>query len=134
MTIADTTPIGDKRCLVRLQSPAPAQPDTEGGYSEGGWTDLDPPTWNAAIQSATAANLETIAGGTTMTQATHLLRGAYHPRITVATRVVYKDRWFSVVGVANVDEANRETVAVCVEGGHTLERVPTPVRPAEDRG
>lgn len=76
---------------------------------------LDPAEAWAAIEPATPQRLERIVTGTVIAQATHVITLPYHEEVTTDTRIVWNGRQFNVVGVANPEERNIETVAVCVE-------------------
>jgi len=107
-------PIGAARHLVTVETPHPVTPDGHGGYTET-WAPADPPTWYCAILPATARALERLAAGTSLAAATHLLRGRYHPQLTPASRVRHDGRVFLIASVSNLDERDRETVAVASE-------------------
>jgi head-tail adaptor len=102
------------RHKVRLQNPGPPVSDGEGGYTQS-WTDLTPATWDCSIDPATARDLERVTAGTTLATASHVVRGRYHPGITTATRILFGARTLYVNGVANPEERNVETIALCQE-------------------
>jgi head-tail adaptor len=108
------TSIAERPHRVTLQNPGPAIPDADGGFTQT-WTDLVPPAMSAAIAPATAADLERLAAGTVLSTATHIVSMPYHPQVTTKTRLVFGSRFFSVTGVANPEERNVETIAICVE-------------------
>jgi head-tail adaptor len=99
---------------VTLQNPGPAVPDGDGGFTQS-WTDLTPAAVSAKIAPATAADLERLVSGTVLATATHIVTMPYHPGVVIASRVLFNGRQFSVTGVANPEERNVETIAVCVE-------------------
>lgn len=109
-----TSSIGSHRHVVTLANPAAAVADGDGAYTQA-FVALEPATWRCAIAPATARNLERLVAGTVIATATHLLTGRYHSGITTKTKVTFKSRSFSVVGVVNREERNIETVAICVE-------------------
>jgi len=106
--------IGTYRHRVTLGNPGDPVPDPDGGWQET-FTPLTPPNWDCSIQQAAARTLEAIGAGSVVAQATHLLRGRYHPGVTTQTRVTFNTRTFSVLYVSNRDERNTETDLVCAE-------------------
>jgi head-tail adaptor len=106
---------GNRRHPIRLQAPGPAVPDGDGAYTSGPDVDLTPAMVWAAIVPATARDLERLAAGTTLAQATHILRFPHHPGVTTETKITFGTRTFSVVGVENPSERNVETIALCTE-------------------
>jgi head-tail adaptor len=95
--------IGDHRHLVVFQDPGDPVPDGAGGYVQT-WQDLTPATWHVQIAPATAADLERVAAGTVLTQATSLVRGRYHPGVSTRTRMLYSGRTFAITGARTADE------------------------------
>lgn len=115
MTIGlSTTSVGERPHRMTWQNPGPAVPNGSGGYSQT-WIDLLPPTTSVRIAPATAADLERLAAGTVLATATHIVDGPYHPQIKTSSRGLFNGRIFNVVGVANPEERNVETICVCVE-------------------
>jgi head-tail adaptor len=109
------TAVGTYRHRVTLTNPGSPTPDPDGGWSETP-VPLIPPEWDCSIQQASARTLESIGAGSVLAQATHLVRGRFHPGITTQTRLaVGGGRVFSVLYVANRDERNIETDLVCAE-------------------
>lgn len=106
--------LGEYRHRVNLDAPGPPIPDDDGGYTQG-WAPLDPPTWDCSIVPATARELETVAAGTVIAQASHVIRGRFHPGITTESRLTFEGRVFNVVSVVNRDERDIETDLVCIE-------------------
>ena len=106
--------IGDYVHLVGLEHAAATPDDPEGGYTPT-YDPLDPPTWYCSIQAATARDLEQISGGMTTTQATHVLRGPYHPQLTPACRITFRDRVFEVTSVQDRDQQQVDLDVVAVE-------------------
>jgi head-tail adaptor len=107
-------PIASYRHRVTVQNPGPPVADGQGGYTEG-WNDAVPPVLDVSITPATARDLERIAAGTVLTQATHLIRGRYHPQISTASHLLFGARVFAVIYVGNPEERNTEIVLVCAE-------------------
>lgn len=109
------TAIGQTRHRVQFQAPVgPAVPDGDGGYTQA-WADLSPASWFVSIEPITGRDLERLAVGTVISQATHLVRGRWHAGVTTATRMVFAGRLFSVTGVANRDERGIEMELIVVE-------------------
>lgn len=107
-------PAGMRRHYVTLSEPGTRTPDGDGGYTETvAW--LQPPTAYAAIQPATARDLERVAAGTVIATSTHVIALPYHPGVTTQTVITYNGRRFAVTGVSNPDERNRETICTAVE-------------------
>jgi head-tail adaptor len=106
--------IGQDRHHVTLEQPGPPVPDGFGGYTEG-WTPLDPPTWDCAIQPATAADMERAMVGAPQATASHLVSGRYHPGITTETRILHEGRYLVVQSVRNLDERKMRLQLVCAE-------------------
>jgi head-tail adaptor len=106
--------------LVGLEAPGAPLPDPDGGYTET-FAALDPPTAWAAIEPASATDLERLAAGTVITTASHLITLPFHPGITIETRISYPDprkgrtRTFQITGLTDPDERNRELVIVAEE-------------------
>ena len=105
---------GQYRHLVTLEEPGPVVPDADGGYTEG-TQELDPAVWACSIQPATAKDLEAIGAGTVLAQATHIVKGRYHPGITTQAWLSFKGRRLNVVFVANRDERSIESTLACSE-------------------
>lgn len=105
--------IGTYRNIVTIQNPTRTA-DGDGSYTET-WTDAAPPVWYVSLQPATARDLEQLAAGTVISQASHIVRGRYRSDITTQSRIVLDARTMNVVAVANVDERNVETMLVCSE-------------------
>jgi head-tail adaptor len=111
------TPLLDvdvRRHYVSLSRAGTPVPDGDGGYTSGD-EPLDPPTWWCAIGTATAADMERMVAGGQQATATHVLRGQFHPGITVATRIAFRGRTFEVQSVENEDERDIALRLVCTE-------------------
>ena len=106
--------IGDYRHLVTFQDPGPAVPDGAGGYTQT-WDDLTPATWKVQITPAGAADLERVTAGTVLTQATHIVRGRYHPGVSTRSRMLFSGRTFMIAGTRNVEERSILMELVAVE-------------------
>ena len=106
--------IGDYKHLVTFQDPGPAVPDGVGGYTQT-WADLSPATWKVQIAPAAAADLERVAAGTVLTQATSIVRGHYHPGVSTQTRMLYNGKTFAITGARYVDERPPKMELAAVE-------------------
>lgn len=107
-------PIGSYRHRVTVEGPGDPVPDGDGGYTEG-YGPLDPGTWDCSIAPATTKDLEQVAGGTVISQATHIVKGRYHRGLTTRARLVFKGRVLNVVHVANREERDIESILICAE-------------------
>jgi SPP1 family predicted phage head-tail adaptor len=107
-------PAGRRIHLVTLQNPGVPVPDGDGG-TVATWTDLAPSAVMAAIGPASVRDLERLAAGTVITQATHVITIPYHPQVTTAARVLFRGRSFSLVSVVNPGERNIQLVCLGVE-------------------
>jgi SPP1 family predicted phage head-tail adaptor len=114
MAIGPRTSVANRPHRVILQNPGPPVRDSEGGFTET-WTDLVPPTLTVEIKGATAVDLERLAAGTVIAQASHIVTGPYHPQVTTKSRLLFNGRVFNVVHVGNPEERNAETVLLCSE-------------------
>jgi len=106
--------IGEFRHRVTLGNPGDPVPDPDGGFADT-FTPLVPAEWDCSIEQANARDLESIGAGSVLAQATHLVRGRYHPGITTQTRVTFRNRVLTVLYVANKEERDIETDLVCAE-------------------
>jgi head-tail adaptor len=106
--------IGRRDKIVVVQTPGPAVPDGDGGYTHT-WADANPRTWHVSIEPATTRDLERVAAGTVIATASHLVTGPYRPDLTTQTRLLFGARVFNVTGIANPSEKNEELILVCVE-------------------
>lgn len=105
--------IGTLRHYVTLENPATV-PDGEGGYTQT-WVPLNPPRMKAAIEPATARDLERAVSSTVLSTASHVVTMRYHSGVTTETRIRFGSRIFSVVGPQNISERNREMRLACEE-------------------
>lgn len=95
--------IGAYRHLVTFQGPSAPVSDGDGGWTTA-WSDLDPATWHVSIEPATARDLERVAAGTVLSTASHIVKGRYHSGVTLASRMLFNSRTFSITGKANMEE------------------------------
>ena len=68
---------------------------------------MDPPVWDCSIQSS---GLQVVDG-----LAAFVVRGRFHPAITIETQINFEGRTFQVQSVTDVDEKHVELVLNCVE-------------------
>lgn len=107
--------IGAYDQLVTLEAPAGLPtPDGRGGYTVD-WQPLEPAAWYCAIEPATQRSLEELGAGTVLAQATHIVRGWYHPGLTTQARLLLNGRILNVVYVTNRNERGIESQLVCAE-------------------
>ena len=111
--------IRDRLRRVQLDAAGKGVPDGDGGYTED-YAPLDPPAMYAAVQPATARDVERFASGTVLATATHLITMPFHPGVTTTTRVQWTDdanrpHSANVTAVINVDEACRTLVLGAAE-------------------
>jgi head-tail adaptor len=109
------TIIAHRRHRIHLQDLGEAVRDGQGSWTYPNVVDLSPPEVWSSITPATAADLERIAGGTVIAEATHVLRFPYHPGVTTQTQILFGSRTFNVAGVANPNERNLETIVLATE-------------------
>ena len=111
--------IGEYRHRVRFQKPT-RTPDGDGGYTDA-WTDLDPAEWKVSLTPASSADLERVAAGTSITAASHVVAGYFHPGVTADTRMIYRprgasaDQIFAITGVVNVDLRSVDMICGAVQ-------------------
>lgn len=91
-----------------------AVPDGDGGSTQP-VVALSPPEVWARIEPASQRQLERVASGTVISEASHVVTMPYHAQVGTNTVIVFNGRTFHVVGVGNPEERNIETVAVCSE-------------------
>jgi head-tail adaptor len=106
--------IGEHRHLVTFQNPGTPIPDGDGGYTQT-WSDLSPATWHVSIAPATARDLERAVAGSVLSTSSHIVKGRYHPGVTLATRMSFDGRTFSITGKANLEERGIFMELVAVE-------------------
>ncbi len=68
---------------------------------------MTPAEWDCSISSGAAQVIDGLAA--------YIVRGRYHPGITIETRLVFENRAFQVQSVTDVDERHTELVLMCVE-------------------
>lgn len=108
------TASGARHHRVTVQQPGAPVPDGGGSFTVT-WIDAVPPTWQVAITSPSGSALEHAALGTTLTTATHVIRGPYRPDITTATQLRFGARTFQIDGVRDADERHGELEVTCRE-------------------
>lgn len=88
--------------------------DADGGYTTA-YGPAWPHEWDCWMAPATPRDLERFAGGTTIAQATHILRGRFHPAITTATRLQFGSRVLNVVAVVDHEARHIDIELLCAE-------------------
>jgi head-tail adaptor len=106
--------INEYRHRVLFQTPGAPVSDGDGGWTNT-WADLAPGAWMVSIEPATARDLERVAAGTVLSTASHIVKGRFHPGVTLQTRMIFGGRTFSITGKANVEERSITMELVAVE-------------------
>lgn len=109
--------IGTFRHVVTLERPGPPALDAAGGFTET-WIPLVPPTWHCAMRQATAADVESVTGGTVITTTMLVLRGRYHGGLLAAgaaARIGYQGRTFEIASIHDRDERGIELEVIARE-------------------
>jgi head-tail adaptor len=105
---------GLRRHLIALANPGTPQADDDGGYTDAS-EPLNPSSVYASIVPATGRELERHFAGTVISMATDIVTMPYHAGVTTKTVITFNTRTLNVVGVANPEERNIETICACVE-------------------
>lgn len=108
------TSAGLRPHFITLSTAGTPVPDGEGGFTQTAQLLTPSHVW-ARISPASARDLERVAGNAVQSNATHVVMMPYHAGVTTQTVITFGTRTFAVTGVSNPEEANRETVCVCVE-------------------
>jgi head-tail adaptor len=106
--------IGEYRHLVTFKGPIGVVSDGDAGWITS-YGDLTPAHWYVSIEPATARDLERVAAGTILSTATHIVKGRYHPGVTLQSQMIFQGRTFSITGKANVEERGIYMELVAVE-------------------
>jgi head-tail adaptor len=106
--------IGETRHLVTFQDPGPPVSDGDGGATFT-WTDLAPATWYVSVDPAAVTDQERLAADSVITKDVVLVRGAYHPGVSTATRMLFNGRTYAVAGVRNADARGIAMEVLAVE-------------------
>lgn len=127
------TAIGTFRRVVTLERPGPPAMEAAGGYTET-WTPLTPPTWHCAIETATAADVERIAGGVVTATATLLVRGRFHAELVqagAAARIRFTDatRGDRILAIASVHDREERGIELEVLARELTGQTATPPTP-----
>lgn len=117
---------GQRRHYVTLYALGSPQPDGDGGFTTTP-VPLDPPAAYASIEPATQRDLERVMAGTVVSDASHIVTLPYHAGVSTNTLILFNGRQFNVVGMANPEERNIETITVCTE---MLNAPPVEVQPS----
>ena len=111
--VSSVTPAGQRIHSVDFVNPGTPAPDGDGGYTQ--TTDTIGSGVRVAIQTATQRDLERIASGTVIAEASHIVFSPYLAGVTTQTRILFGAKTFHVVGVDNPDMRNRELVMAVSE-------------------
>jgi len=114
-----SVPAGLRPHKVTVQVPGDPVSDGYGGYTEG-WVDVTPNTLYVRIQPASVSDLERMTSGSVITSASHIVTCPYHAGVTTKARLLFTDisgkaRTFTVAGLINPEERNRELILLCGE-------------------
>lgn len=114
-----TVDIGRLRQVGALTTVGTPVPDGDGGYTQPS-TALNPATWRFSLEKATVRSAERHFAATVIAQATHLMRGRFHPGIDTKTVIVWVDRngdshTANVIDVDDTEGAGVETVVAAAE-------------------
>ena len=117
--IGPRAPIGLRHRRITLANPGAAVPDNDGGYTHTE-APLDPPAVFGYVRPATARDLERLAAGTVISQASHIVTIPYHAGVTTQTALSVERHprpagRFAVVAVLNPNERDTELELACVE-------------------
>jgi SPP1 family predicted phage head-tail adaptor len=99
----------DKRVVIQTSSRAS---DGIGGFTES-WMAREP-VW-AAIEPATASNVERRVGHQVEAKVSHLVTIRYLTGVLMTDRVLFGSRIFQIRGIANRDERNAVLTLACEE-------------------
>jgi len=104
---------------VRLVVQGAPEPDGEGGFVRPDVPLVPADSW-ARVRPASQSDMEALAAGTVLTQATHLVSLPYHAGVTTETIVLVEDyprpdRRLSVLYRGNPDERDAELDLICAE-------------------
>jgi head-tail adaptor len=114
--------LGDQRHRVVFEQPSGRVNSPDGGYTDT-FTALPPGSWFVSIAPASPQDLERFTAGTVVSQATHLVRGRYHPGVTTASRMIATVNragaptsvTFAIAGCRNVDERSITMELLAIE-------------------
>jgi SPP1 family predicted phage head-tail adaptor len=111
--IAPTKRVSQKPHIVLLENPSGAPVRLPGGGFKQAWVTVA--SVFAAIEPATAHNVEQLMAGTVGTNSTHIITCEYWPGITTKSQVKFNGRIFHIVGVQNINELNIDLRLACEE-------------------
>lgn len=100
--------------LIQIENPGTPVPNGDGGFTTP-YVAASPASEWAAIQPASARDLERVVAGTVLATATHLVTIPYRTDVTAQTQIVFGTRRFSVNGVTNPGERDIDLVLACTE-------------------
>lgn len=112
--IGPSTAIGLRPHHVIVEIPGTSMPDGDGGYIDGAPVALG--DGYARIQPATGADMERIAPGTVLSDASYIVTLPWLAGVTTLARIRLDDgRVFAVTGRSNREERDADLVMVCTE-------------------
>lgn len=111
--------ISRRQKRIKLMVEGPPEPDGEGGFVRPD-VPLDPPDTFGRVRPASLADMEALAAGTVLTQATHVISIPYHAQVTTETILLVEnypnaDRRLAVASRGNPDERDVELDLLCTE-------------------
>jgi head-tail adaptor len=105
--------LGQNRNIVLVEHPTTTA-DADGGYTTT-YVPSTPHEWHCRFAPATTRDFERFAGGTVTAQATHVLRGRFHPGMTTQSRLRYGARVLNVVSVIDPESRHVDTECLVAE-------------------
>lgn len=111
--------LGGQRNLINVFNPGAPVSDGDGGFTLT-YSAAMQPTWWASIERAGQQKAARVFSDTTLSHATHLLQGRFHPQLITKSRVTWTDRssvlhTADVLDVDDVQGRGVETVALVSE-------------------
>ena len=119
------TDVGTYRQTATLSESSAPVANGDGDFSVS-YVALNPAEWRCAIERASVSSAERNFASTIIAQATHVLRGRFHPAITTRTRIQWSDRNGDVhiVNVIDVDDPEGAGVETVVAAAEIVDAVP----------
>ena len=117
--IAPLPVVALKNKRVRCLAPGPAIPDGDGGFTQG-LTPLTPEVVYAHVRPAALRDLERMAAGTVITQASHVVELDYRPDLDTTCELHVEDhprpdRRLAIVAILNPLERSAFLQVLCSE-------------------
>ena len=110
--------IGDRLHKVAFRNPGGTVPDGDGGFTNE-WTDITPNGWYVSIAPASPQDLERFSASTITNQIVAIVKGPFHPGVTVDSEMVLLDRnlKFGIAGLRNIDYRSVSMELLAIEQG-----------------